>query len=61
MLFYDYNIVLLHLALPLWGFLIVWKVYQRWGKKKEDENTEKEKSTAEEGVHLESKVFVEPI
>ena len=46
-------------ALPLWGFLIVWKVYTRFIKK--DTDKESEKVGQEEGVNLKAKIFDEPV
>ena len=51
-------------ALPLWGFLIVWKVYTRFIKKDTDKENEKvgqEKEEEEEGVNLKAKIFDEPV
>ena len=47
-------------ALPLWGFLIVWKVYTRFVKKGTDKENEKV-SQEEEGVNLKAKIFDEPV
>ena len=46
-------------ALPLWGFLIVWKIYERVVKKDGHENVA-ETSTQEEAVNIKSKIFIEP-
>lgn len=48
------------LALPLWGFLIVWKVYTRFIKKDTDKENEKVKEEGE-GVNLKAKIFDEPV
>ena len=49
-------------ALPLWGFLIVWKVYTRFIKKDTDKENEKVgQEEEEEGVNLKAKIFDEPV
>ena len=50
-------------ALPLWGFLIVWKVYTRFIKKDTDKENEKvgQEEEEEEGVNLKAKIFDEPV
>ena len=48
------------IALPLWGFLIVWKVYTRFIKKDMDKENEKV-GQEEEGVNLKAKIFDEPV
>ena len=49
------------IALPLWGFLIVWKVYTRFIKKDTDKENEKLGQEEGEGVNLKAKIFDEPV
>ena len=54
-------LILSIVALPLWGFLIVWKVYTRFIKKDTDKENEKVGQEEEEGVNLKAKIFDEPV
>ena len=49
------------IALPLWGFLIVWKVYTRFIKKDTVKESEKVGQQEGEGVDLKAKIFDEPV
>ena len=40
------------LALPLWGLLIVWRVYERFFKKKDVEKEEDDTKAQENGVNI---------
>merc|ERR1712150_29764 len=48
-------------ALPLWGFLIVWKVYERFIKKKDVEENTDNNEPQKDGVNIELKNFIEPV
>ena len=48
-------------ALPLWGLLIVWKIYERFIKKKSPEKDKETYNPEEDGVNKESQNFIEPV